>query len=308
MIQEQATQHLGTLEGDLLIFGGIYSNLSALQAMRAAAERLHIPASNILCTGDIVAYCADPEACINLVRDWGIPCIAGNVELQLINDADDCGCNFESSTRCDIFSKTWYPYAKEQLSAASLTWLAALPHYLRFNYAQKEVVVLHGSYEATAQFIFRSTPWAIKQRQFDLAKADLILAGHCGLPFAEQQADKQWLNAGVIGMPANNGETDVWYLTLQEQTTHVLPTFHPLAYDFETAAARMETAALPRAYAHTLRTGLWDNCDILPPIETQQQAPAPLFPNSNPFIKSLKADLSGVSLFKLLYIRLLNYS
>ncbi len=72
-------------------------------------------------------------------------------------------------------------------------------------------------------------------------------------------------------MPANDASTKVWYLTLPATDQKLHPTFHSLAYDFGTAATRMEEAKLPLAYAHTLRTGLWDNCDILPAIETQQQ-------------------------------------
>lgn len=286
MIQQQVTQHLGSLEGPLLIFGGIYSNLQALKALKATADSLHLHPSNIICTGDIVAYCANPEACINLVREWGIHCIAGNVELQLIEEAEDCGCNFESNTNCDLFSRTWYPYTKAQISASSLEWLRTLPQFLQFQYAHREVLVVHGSYEETAQFIFKSTPWAIKEQQFNLAGAEVILAGHCGLPFMEEEAGKLWLNAGVIGMPANDASTQVWYLTLQSFAQQLLPTFHSLEYDYETAAANLEEAKLPKAYAHTLRTGIWDNCDILPPTETQQQGQPLIFSPSSPLPKA----------------------
>jgi predicted phosphodiesterase len=286
MQQEQHTQQLGNLDGPLLIFGGIYSNLQALQALRVEAERLQLPAQRIICTGDVVAYCADPEACVALVRDWGIHCIAGNVELQLMDGAADCGCNFEDNTRCDLFSKKWYPYVKAQLSATSLAWLAKLPQFLRFRYAEQDVLVLHGSYEATAAFIFRSTPWTTKARQFQLAKADLILAGHCGLPFRETRKGKQWLNAGVIGMPANDGNPEVWYLTLRAEGKKVVPNFHALAYDFQTAATRLEAANLPPAYAQTLRTGIWDNCDILPSTESQQQG--------QPLVFNFPSDLPKV--------------
>lgn len=286
MLQHSFTQQLGTLEGPLLIFGGIYSNLQALEALKATADQLQIPPSNIICTGDIVAYCAHPEACINLVREWGIHCIAGNVELQLIEEAEDCGCNFENNTNCDVFSRTWYPYAKGQISASSLEWLRTLPQFLQFQYAQKKVLVLHGSYEETAQFIFKSTPWAIKEQQFQWTGAEVILAGHCGLPFVEEQAGKLWLNAGVIGMPANDASTQVWYLTLTTSAQQLLPAFHSLEYDFETAAASLEEAKLPQAYAHTLRTGIWDNCDILPPTETQQQGQPLIFSPPSPLSKA----------------------
>ena len=45
----------------ILVFGGPYSNLRATQAMRARAEELGIPPSSTICTGDVVAYCAEPE-------------------------------------------------------------------------------------------------------------------------------------------------------------------------------------------------------------------------------------------------------
>jgi hypothetical protein len=45
------------VEAPLLVFGGPYSNLGAVLAMRARASDLGIPASRSICTGDVVAYC-----------------------------------------------------------------------------------------------------------------------------------------------------------------------------------------------------------------------------------------------------------
>lgn len=264
-------QHIGTLEGPLLIFGGVYSNFQALERLMKVAKAKGIPPSNIICTGDIIAYCAEPEACLNAIRAWGIHCIAGNVELQLVNDEDDCGCNFEESTRCDLFSKNWYPFAKANLSAESIDWLGTLPEFIQFNYAQKECFVLHGSYDNTSEFIFKSSPWATKAKAFKQLDVEVILAGHCGIPFYDNQEGKYWLNAGVIGMPANDGATAVWCLELNDQQGFFDFDFQNFAYDHLEAARLMEQNNLPKAYAHTLRTGIWDNCDILPSIETNQQ-------------------------------------
>src|SRR5262249_49677416 len=66
---------LGVLDGPVLVFGGPYSNLEAAQAIRAEAARLGIPRERTICTGDIVAYCADPGATVALIRDWGIPVV-----------------------------------------------------------------------------------------------------------------------------------------------------------------------------------------------------------------------------------------
>ncbi len=270
-MDELTVRDLGELSGKLLVFGGVYSNLQALEKLISIAEELHIPASNIICTGDIVGYCAQPEECIQRIRQWGIHSIAGNVEIQLRNREEDCGCNFDEGSRCDLFSRKWYPYAQARLSETAMQWMEQLPLHLRFSYGGLRAYVLHGSYTNPSGFVFRSTPWAEKLPDFKTAQADLILAGHCGLPFSHRQDGKIWLNAGVIGMPANDGQPRVWYMVLEIENGQLVCRHQAFDYDYEQAARLMEEQQLPREYSHTLRTGLWDNCEILPPTETAQQ-------------------------------------
>jgi hypothetical protein len=104
-----------------------------------------------------------------------------------------------------------------------------------------------------------------------VTKADIILSGHCGLPFQHMEQGKYWLNAGVIGMPANDGTPRVWCMTLEAREGEIKVQFIPFMYDHNRAATLMEQHQLPRAYSDTLRTGLWDNCDILPEKETRLQ-------------------------------------
>ena len=77
-------------------------------------------------------------------------------------------------------------------------------------------MVVHGSYFNISEFIFKSSPWAVKEPNFTETNADLVISGHCGLPFSETHDNKTWINPGVIGMPANNGNTAVWYAILEE--------------------------------------------------------------------------------------------
>lgn len=270
MANDKNIRDLGRITGKMLVFGGVYSNFPALEKMKGIADEQNIPASHIICTGDVVGYCAQPDECAQLIQSWGIHCISGNVEIQLREDLEDCGCSFEEGSRCDTLSKEWYPYAQIHTSPESLEWMATLPDHLRFEYAGKKALVLHGSWFETAEFIFRSTPWPVKQRNFAATASDLILAGHCGLPFSDQQNDHLWLNAGVIGMPANDGQTSVWYAILDDSDGFSFShqNFH---YDHLSAARLMREAGLPEAYALTLETGLWDNMDILPNAEREKQ-------------------------------------
>ncbi len=265
---------LGALSGKILVFGGVYSNLPALEKLIEIADQLGIAPGNIICTGDIVGYCAQPEECVQRIRQWGIHSIAGNVEMQLRDREEDCGCNFNEGSRCDLFSRKWYPYAQSQLSEASIEWMHTLPHHLRFTYGQARVRVLHGSYSNPSGFVFRSTPWANKQPDFQAARAEVILAGHCGLPFQDAQEGLQWWNAGVIGMPANDGTTRVWYMLLDMPDGQLVGQHRSYLYDHDRAAGMMEQHKLPREYSETLRNGLWDNCEILPEEETAAQGMA----------------------------------
>lgn len=263
-------KNIGKKTGKLLIFGGVYSNFQALQKMQSIVKELEVSPENVFCTGDVVGYCAQPEECLQSIKAWGIHCIAGNVELQLAAEDIECGCNFSDGSRCDGFSKMWYPYAQNRISDDSLKWMQNLPEFIQFEYNNLKVAVLHGSFFNTSEFIFKSNLWEVKERNFEELKADLILAGHCGIPFESinMEEKRSWINAGVIGMPANDGSSAVWYLTIDADGSHK---FHTFDYDFETAAKKMEENALPNEYAHTLRTGLWDNCEILPETETALQ-------------------------------------
>jgi len=269
------TKNIGELKGTLLIFGGVYGNLQALQSLKQAAQDLKIPSGNIICTGDVVGYCAQPAACCALIEDWGIHVIAGNVEIQLRDGSAECGCDFSDGSRCDLFSRNWFAYAKKHTNEATLNWMHTLPDFLQFRYKGKHFMVLHGSFFETAGYIFQSTPWAEKERNLIAAGADMIIAGHSGLPFAQVHEEKCWLNAGVIGMPANDGNSHVWFATIESgENNKITATLQPLPYDYQQASMLMNAVQLPSQYAKTLLSGIWDNCEILPEEETAAQGKA----------------------------------
>ncbi len=263
--------HIGTKNGKLLLFGGVYSNLQALEQLIGIADTEGIAPENCICTGDITGYCAQPEETIELFRKWGALSIAGNVELQLANDSQDCGCDFKAGGRCDSFSKLWFPYSKRHLSRESLQWISEIPEYISFDYGNKRITVVHGNYGNTSEFVFKSNANSNKEKCFEQTKSDVIIAGHCGLPFHQPIKDKVWLNPGVIGMPANDGTTRVWYMILEIQQDKLNYTHRSFEYDHTTAQQLMFKNHLPEAYADTLTSGIWDNMEILPELEKMGQ-------------------------------------
>jgi predicted phosphodiesterase len=252
----------------LLVFGGPYSNLEATQALRARTEALAIPAGNVICTGDVVAYCAAPEETARLIADWGCHVIQGNCEQQLAVAAEDCACNFEEGTECAALAKGWYPYANARMSDDMRAWMSGLPETLRFTYAGRTFRVVHGGTAVVNRWVFHSERDVLAE-EVALSGADITIAGHSGIPYIARVGSRVWFNPGVIGMPANDGTADVWYGLIRTVEDGLLLSTHRLSYDHHAAAAAMRRHGHTNGYARTLVTGLWPSLDIFPPAERE---------------------------------------
>jgi predicted phosphodiesterase len=151
------------------------------------------------------------------------------------------------------------------LSQNAVEFIEVLPEYLSLRYANKKITVVDGSYFNTSEFIINATQWTIKQANCETTNSNIIIAGHCGLPFYHDHEEHLWLNLGVIGIPAKEGSPKVWYAILDIDTNMDEPTFkhHTLDYYPLTSPVIID-ALLPKEYAQTLITGIWDNTEILP--------------------------------------------
>ncbi len=259
--------NLGEMQESLLVFGGPYSNLQATQAMRTEAERLGLTAEQVICSGDVVAYCADAQATVDLIRNWGVNVVQGNCEESLGANAEDCGCGFEEGSTCSVLSVAWYRHANAALDDTARQWMHALPAHIRFSLNGSRFLCVHGSPLSINEFVFASTLEDYKNQLLAECDADVVIGGHCGMPFASALQAGWWLNAGVIGMPANDGKASTWYMLLEPQNEGVKVSWHRLEYNVVGAQQAMLEAGLPPDYREALATGLWPSMDVLPEAE-----------------------------------------
>lgn len=272
---------LGELKAPVLIFGGCYSNLQATQALQDWAEKNKFLPEQCVCTGDIVAYCGNPYETVELIRDWGVHCIQGNVEQSLAMQSGDCGCGFDAGTVCDILSRGWYPIAEDTISQSQRNWFASLPEQLHFSISDQSVNVVHGAVSDINRFMFASQPESDFLDEFALLnitagtevaeESNLIIAGHSGLPFTKKIAQKYWHNSGALGMPANDGTQDVWFSILDVIEGEIKIKHQRLEYKVNLAYEEMLKNNLTQGYHEALKTGLWPSMDVLPEVEKQQQ-------------------------------------
>jgi uncharacterized Fe-S cluster-containing radical SAM superfamily protein len=265
------------MDGPVLVFGGAYSNLEATLAVLAEARARGIPPERIVCTGDIVAYGADAQATLALLRCAGIRSVMGNCEESLGAGAGDCGCGYAEGSVCESLAVAWYAHAERSLDRADRAFMALLPRRLDIVLAGRRLAVVHGSVRQINRFVFASTPSAVKREELAAAGVDGVIGGHCGIPFTEIVDGRLWHNSGAIGMPADDGTTRTWFSILSPAGDGVVIEHEALAYDHVTAAEKMRAAALPEGYAAALETGLWPSLDVLPRAEREASG-VPLAP------------------------------
>ncbi|WP_306114514.1 MULTISPECIES: metallophosphoesterase [unclassified Roseovarius] len=259
-------QDLGQLDGPVLLFGGPYSNLPATQALFDVARDRGIGADHMICTGDVVAYCADPAETVAAIRASGCAIVAGNCEKQLAANEMDCGCGFEAGSACDLLSAGWYAHADRAIGAGDRAWMGGVPDIVTFIHQGRRAAVIHGGVTEISRFLWPTSPEAEFEAEIDhltglIGAVYMVIAGHCGIPFVRSVGAVDWINAGVIGMPPHDGRPETRYAVMSDGTV----TIERLRYDHAVAADHMRQRGLTQGYDNALLSGYWPSEEVLPP-------------------------------------------
>ena len=148
--------------------------------------------------------------------------------------------------------------------------MRALPRSIDFEIAAKRFRVVHGSLASINEFVFASSDPEVRLAQLRRAGVDVVVGGHSGIPFGQPLGERHWLNAGVIGMPANDGGSHGWYLLVEPGQDGILCRWQRLEYDYQ-ASRQTTIAAGMGEYDESLASGLWPSMDILPEAERAQR-------------------------------------
>ncbi|HET6689230.1 MAG TPA: metallophosphoesterase family protein [Miltoncostaeaceae bacterium] len=176
----------------LALMGDVHANLPALRAVLGAIAEAGLTRG--ACTGDLVMRGPEPEACVAEVRRLGWPCVVGNTDRKVAHRPPRPK-DHEKAQR--VGSRAW---STNQLSAASLAYLAGLPMVWRLTVKDWSVAIVHGSPDDPRQAVEDGTPKADVRRLIrSLGDPDCIVSGHTHRPSVRRVDGCLLVNPGSVG-------------------------------------------------------------------------------------------------------------
>ncbi len=100
------------------IYSDIHGNLEALQAVLARMDELGI--ERRICLGDLVGYCANPNECVDLIRQRSDVVILGN--------HDSVALGRESSENFNFYARRAIEWTRENLTPSTIEFLQGLSY------------------------------------------------------------------------------------------------------------------------------------------------------------------------------------
>ena len=252
----------------IALCGGPYSNFAAVKAFLTATSEF----SYRFCLGDLGGFGPQPNRTLELLRASGVICLQGNYDHAVGHGLRDCGCGY-SDPRDREFAQISYDYTYLNTAETHRQWLRGLPKLIVLTWRDCRILMCHGSPDVVNEFLWETETQDTQIRDF-LARhrVDGICATHTGLPWMRklQQPSGFWFNVGVLGRPAHEGRTHVYYGCLQFPKTAKLPIpeLIPLTYDVSSVTQVMRSEGLPQEFIDSLEQGIWTTCsEILPTAE-----------------------------------------
>ena len=243
-----------------LILTDIHANLEAMEACLTEANSRGYDRAIVL--GDLVGYCADPNAVVELVQALEpVATVRGN--------HDKVACGLEQPDGFNSVARRAAHWTYEVLTPANRQWLAALPQGP--SMVDDVVEICHGSPFDEDAYIFDELDAV---RALKTSQRPLCLFGHTHWPVMFELADgrvdtigstnsssthlslrpesKYLLNPGSVGQP-RDGDPRAAYGLVDTSAKSV--DLYRVDYPIETTQAKVIKVGLPEVLAQRLAVG-----------------------------------------------------
>ncbi len=201
------------------LFSDVHANLPAMEAVlediRARREL-----TGIYHLGDLVGYAPWPDEVVAMIRDAGIPGVAGNYDSTVATHDKHCGCRYG-------------------------------------HVAGPAIRLFHGNHALNTVYVTedRSDEFLSSMaRNMGSREGDVVCFGHTHEPWHRVVEGIHFVNTGSVGRP-KDGDPRAGYVLLDVSATGIDVEFVRIAYDVGAAARAILSSTLPDEFAEYLRTG-----------------------------------------------------
>jgi len=252
----------------IALLSDIHGNLPALEAVLAALDGPDRHDA-IYHLGDLVGYAPWPNEVVALLRERGIPGVAGNYDSTVATRYEHCGCKYEDPHQA-VLAHESYVWTLKHASEATRNWLGTLPFRMDIRPAGGHqggttLHLIHGNPILNTVYWTedRSDEFCLKMAdRLGARSGDVVAFGHTHKPWHRVVEGTHFVNTGSVGRP-KDGDWRAGYVSLAMGEEGVTVAFRRVAYDVDRAAAAVRESTLPDEFAVYLETG-----GVLPPVET----------------------------------------
>lgn len=237
------------------IFSDIHGNVQALERVLQELETLDIDLT--VCCGDVVGYGANPNECVEILREREIPTIAGNHDHAALGLID--------ITYFNEVAKRAILWTRDQLSPDNVEWLRGL----EMSIEVADMLLVHASPRSPEAWNYVITMGDARQA-FQHFGQRVCFIGHSHTPFiVENQANnlscpdspaitlrdacRYLVNVGSVGQPRDRNP-DACFAIFDRSEGRI--EIRRVEYDLPGAQEAIRSNGLPVELAERLQYGL----------------------------------------------------
>jgi diadenosine tetraphosphatase ApaH/serine/threonine PP2A family protein phosphatase len=235
------------------VIADIHANLEAFQAVLEDAKKQQCGHYAFL--GDFVGYCANPKACLEIVRSMNAPCVKGEHDEWCATELP-----LESGEPNAMKALQW---ARAQLTEEDLQWLRNLPHIRTVE----DFTIVHATLDMPKKWRYAFDKGAVAD-SFAYQNSRLCFCGHTHVPVAFirdsrvrggsysnlrlEPGGEYSVNVGAVGQPRDGNPKAGYVIYDMEEGSIEL---RRLDYDIAAAQKKIHDAGLPPRLAERLALG-----------------------------------------------------
>lgn len=234
----------------IALISDVHSNLPALEAVVADAREIY--ATTFICAGDVVGFGPHSKECVDQVRGLCQVTTSGN---------HDRAMGWKEDSRCHPalagIAASAEAYAREQLFAQDIQWLAGMGHEAGLYISGKELFIVHGSPgDPLYTGITNETDPERLRLAFSTIDCDYAVLGHTHqqMTLRDVVPGVTLVNPGTVGFPLD-GDPRAAYTLLDLDDGSIYPRRVP--YDVESTIKdlRYLSPTDRETLCHIYRTG-----------------------------------------------------